>query len=335
MQITAPNLALFFTAFETRFWQAYGVCEPWYTKIATEYPVGTEQWVSAWIGMLEKMRVWLGPRVTHTPAPQTYMVPIQPFELTQAIDKFKIQDDTYGIYFPIAQLMAEQAKKWPDYQLRDLLQGTGFWTGAYQNGTDGIAHWSASHPVNFYDAAYGTYINDYGVSGTAINGITVGGPFTTNGFNTVWEDMAGRKGDNGEALCVTPDLTMLPPQMRAAGMTILQSQFYAPPVMGTLGVGATGTANAPFVGAMDNPLRGWTDLFINTDLANAPTAWYMFVTKGVLKPFSWLLRQAPVTVPRIDPTDPSVFDTHTFLWGVEARGAPAWGLPFLSSRSGV
>ncbi len=98
MQLTTANLKYFFTALETRFWQAYKAAPTWHQQIATEYPVGTEQWVSGWIGMLNKMRVWDGPRIVNTPAPQTYLVPIQPFELTWGIDKFKIEDDTHGIY---------------------------------------------------------------------------------------------------------------------------------------------------------------------------------------------------------------------------------------------
>lgn len=333
MQITPANLSFFFTTLETRFWQAFSAAETWHQKIATEYPVGTEQWVSGWIGMLDKLRVWQGPRITRTPAPQTYLVPIQPFELTEGIDKFKLQDDTYGIYYPIIQHMGEQGKKWPDYQIRDLIRGIGFWTGAFQNGTDGLTHWNSAHAVDFYDASKGTYPNDYGAAGTSINGVTVGGTFSTNAFNTIWEDMASRKSESGEAFGLLPDVTMGPPQLKAAMVTILQSQFYAPPQMGGLGSGSG--ANAAFVGAMDNPLKGWTDVLVNPDFAGDPVAWYMLCCNKVIKPFSWLLREAPVMTPRINPDDPVVFDTHTFLFGTEARGAPAWGLPFLSSRSGV
>jgi len=334
MDITPANLSFFFTALETRFWQAFNAAESWSSKIATEYPVGTEQWVSGWIGMLDKMRVWQGPRVVRTPAPQTYMVQIQPFELTEGIDKFKLADDTYGIYFPVIQHMGEQGRKLSDYQLRDLLHNQGFWTGAAQNGTDGVAHWSASHPVDFYDASKGTYPNDFGTAGVSINGITVGGTFSTNAFNTLWSEMASRKNESGESFGLLPNLSMFAPQLKAPATTILQAQYFAPPVMGTLGTGASGTANAPFAGAMENPLRGWTDLFINPDIASLPTAWYMLVTNRVIKPFSWLLRQAPTVTQRVSPQDPAVFDSHTFIFGSEARGAPAWGLPFLSSRSG-
>jgi phage major head subunit gpT-like protein len=335
MDITAPNLNLFFTQLETRYSLAYETVPTWHSQIATDYPATTEAWATGWLGMLDKLRVWKGSRVTRQPAPQTYSATILPFELTESVDKFKLQDDTYGIYFPMFAHMGEMSAKWPDYSIRDLIEASGdFASTATQLGTDGVAHWSNAHPIDYWDAAEGTYVNDYGSAGTSINGITVGGTFSTNAFATVWQDMADRKGENGEKLGLQPDLTMVSTQNKFAASAVIQSQMFAPPVLGGLGVGAAATANAPFVGAMDNPLRGSTDLFVNFDLTSA-VAWYMLTTKRVIKPFGWVLRQAPILIPRQDPSDPVVFDQHKFVFGVEARGVPVWSLPWLSSRSGI
>ena len=78
MLITPQNLNIFFTAVETRFWTAYTAAPLVYQKLATTYPVATEQWVSGWIGMLDKLREWQGSRVVHTPAPQTSFAPVRP-----------------------------------------------------------------------------------------------------------------------------------------------------------------------------------------------------------------------------------------------------------------
>jgi phage major head subunit gpT-like protein len=330
MLITPANLSFFFTDLETRFWTAYRVAEEWSSKVSTVYNVGTEQWVSGWIGMLDTYREWVGPRKTHQPAPQTYLVPIKAWELTEEIDQFKLEDDQMGIYMPTVAFMGMQAKKLYDYKLRDLLFNQGAMTGPFQNGTDGLTNWNTAHPVNFWDASFGTYSNDYrGNSGTTVS---PGGAFGTNAFNTLWEDHASRKGENGEALGITPDLSMFPVQLKAPAMTVLQSQFYAPPQMGVLGSGSGG--NAPFVGAMDNVLRGWTDVLINVDLSAQPTTWFMLTTRAPIRPFSMLLRTAPDFVPRVTPDDPVVFDEHKILYGSRARFTPAWGLPWLSSISG-
>ncbi len=335
MLITPTNLALFFTALDTRFSQAFELTPTWNEQIVTTYPTATEQWVQGWLGALDKLRVWRGARVVHTPAPQTYGASVVPFELTQAIDKFKLEDDTHGIYGPMISHMGAESAKWPDYAVRDLIEATGDWAGTVaQTGVDGVSHWSASHPIDFWDAAKGTYTNDYGASGSSINSTTVGGAFATNTWASVYQDHASRKNESGEKIGVLPDLTMVPTYLGFAAKTVLQSQMFAPPVMQQLGTAAAGQPNAPFVGAMNNPLQGATDLMINVDLTSQ-VAWYQLTTKKIIKPFGWVLRSAPMIVQRTNPQDPAVFDSHTFIYGVEARAVPVWGLPWMSSRSGV
>ena len=110
MLITPANLSLFFTGLETRWKTAYTTTPSFHESIATTYPVATEQWASGWLGMLDKYREWIGPRLTRTPAPQTYLVPIQNFELSEGVDQFKLADDTYGIYNSVVDYMGLQAK---------------------------------------------------------------------------------------------------------------------------------------------------------------------------------------------------------------------------------
>lgn len=324
MLITPANLSFFFTQMETRFWTAYSTTPLWHDKICTTYPVSGEQWVSGWMGMLDKMREWKGPRVVHQPAPQTYLVPIKLFELTESIDQFKLEDDTYGIYFPTVAFMGENTRKWPDYEIRDLLMDQGSWTGNFQNGLDGMSHWNTAHPVDFYDASKGTYCNDF-IGGFTVDGINVGGALGVNEFSTLWQEMASRKSESGEALGLSPDCTMIPPQLKLTLDTILQAQFFGAPTIGNL---------SSLVGATDNMLKGWTDRLINFDMATDPTTWYMLCCNKPIKPFSWLLRMAPDFTYRVNPQDPKVFDEHTYVYGSKARGTPAWGFSWLSSRSG-
>jgi phage major head subunit gpT-like protein len=347
MLVTPPNLNILFTGVETRFWSAYSQAPLMYQRLATVYPVASEAWISAWIGMLDKLREWNGPRVVRTPAPQTYQVPIKLFELTEGIDKFKVLDDTYGVYNPVISHMGTQAAKYPDFQLRDLLQNQGSWSGIFQNGTDGLTHWNTAHPVDFYDSSKGTYPNDYSGGGVTINGQLIGGALSANAFATVVEDMSRRKNESGESQDVNADLSVCPVMLRLAFMTILNAQFMGLPVIGALGTGTvptpggTANVNAPLVGASENVMKGWTDLLVWKDLGGSGAlgggtydqVWYVLDTSKPIKPFSWLQRMAPVFAFLVSPTDAVVFNTHTFQYGVEARGSAAWALPFLSSRS--
>jgi phage major head subunit gpT-like protein len=325
MLITPSNLSFFFTTLNTTYWQAYQNAPVFYDKIATVMPTSSETHGFGWIGMLNRMREWKDSRLVHSPAPQTYFVTPKLFELTEGIDRLKLEDDTYGLYYPTIAFMGENTKKWPDWELRDLLQNTGAWTGSYQLGTDQLTHWNTAHPVDFYDASKGTYCNDFTGGGFTVNGILTGGALGLNSFATLWQEIASRKSESGEAMGLMADQTVMAPQLKLTADTILNSQFMAQPAVGNL-VGN--------VGATENMLKGWTDRLMWNDLAPQPSVWYMLVSNRPIKPFVWLLRQAPTLIIRNQPTDPHVFDLHEYLYGSDARGAPAWGLPFLSARSG-
>jgi phage major head subunit gpT-like protein len=335
MIISPTNIAYFFTTLQSRFWDTYGATPAFYDKIATTIPSSSEIQGYGWIGMVDKFREWLGPRTVHSPAPETYFVTNKAFELTESIDQFKLQDDTYGIYYPMVQFMGIQARKWADYQLRDLICNTT--TGAYYSSTsvgpqlslDGIAHWSAVHPVDMWDSGKGTYVNDYG-TGTSSGGVTCGGVLTPNAYATVWQDMTLRRAQSGEPLGVVPNLLTVPPQLDITAKTILHAQFFAPAV--STNIIGTGTA----VGPMENMLKGSSDILMVPEFAaNSAALWYLLDTTKPVKPFVWQLREAPDFVTRIQPSDPVVFDSHTYLYGSKARGSAAWSMPFLSSRSGA
>ena len=347
MLITPANLNVFFTATEERFWQSYSVPQAFYNRITTTYPVGTENWLSGWLNMVDAMREWVGPRVVRTPAPQTYQVPIKPFELTEEIDRFKIEDDTHGIYYPMVANMGIQAAKAPDYQLVDLLQNAGSWTGGFQIGTDGLTHWNTAHPVDLYDASKGTYANDYTNGGVVVGGINVGGALAANSFATVWEDMAARKSESGKAQDINPGLMVCPTQLKATAQHILEAGFMGLPVIGNLGTGtisaagSSANANQVLVGASENMFKSWSELAVWKDLVSTTAigggtyqqVWYLLDIDKPIKPFSHLFRMGPEFAFQVDPDNPIVFATHKFVYGVVMRFAMAWAPPFLSSRS--
>lgn len=326
MQISPANISLFFTSLNTLFNNGLSVAQPWSQTLAMTMPSNSDTEAYGWIGMQEKMREWTGSRVVHTPAPQTYLVKNQLFEQTQGLDKFVLSDDRHGLYLPMAQGMGMQAKKWPDYQVRDLLENSGSQTGTRQTGPDGVTFWGTNHPIDFYNSGAGTYVNDLGVSGTSINSITVGGALAPSAYSTAWQEFANRKSESGERLGIRPNLLMVPAQLDFTAKTLLQAAYFSP--------NSFQASPGTLVGPSDNVLRGSSDILMNGDLTSM-AAWYLFDTSKPMKPVVFQLREAPAWVQRIVPTDPVVFDTHHFLFGVEARGAPAWGPAWLSMRSGV
>jgi len=336
--ITPSSYAKFVTDINTMWgtiYESLGVPQ-YYTEIATTVPVKSTQWEIAWTGIMPKARVWAGPRHVYQPAAQTYTAVPQPFELTYEIDKFNLDDDQFGVFFRMLPDLARQLKRWPDLQMRDLLEATGAFSSAtIQQGFDGLSNFNTAHNVNLYNSSMGTYCNDFtgggqNVTYTKSGGGTVttlvGGNLTPVSFATLWEYMNTLKGEDNEVLGVTPSLMMIAPQLRVEAEVILKASFFAPPQWGQYITSQ--------VGAADNVLnRFGVGLLENKFLKNAYT-WYLMDTTHSVKPFTWVLREAPQVVPRINADDPIVFDNHMLVWGAWMRGCPAWSYAFLCARSG-
>lgn len=321
--ISPANFAFFLTGLRVMFGESYGTTPIWIDKLVRTVPSSTDTEGYGWTGMLDKPRLWDGPRVVHQPAPQTYFLQNQLWELTESIDKLRLDDDKYGIYYRTIPDMGVSMKKNPDWQLRDLLENAGKQTGARQKGLDGLTHWNTAHPVDFYDASKGTYCNDF-LGGVSVGGITVGGVLTPNAYATLRQEFMNRKAENGEKLGLVPTLTWGPAQLDVVAKYILQAE-----ILGLKSAyGATDN-----VGSATNVLRASTDWWMNADLTSN-TTWYMTDQSRGDKPFIRQQRQAVTLVQRTSPTDPVVFDTHTYLFGADERFTVGWGPAFLSARSG-
>lgn len=341
-KLSPANIQFFFTMADTRFTLGIRNAIRWSDEWCTTYQSETENVLHGWIEMPDNMRIWRGARVVQDPAPQTYSVPMLPWEITMGLDQFAFLFDRWGLYMPIAQRIGQKTGKLQDYAVRDMLQGNGeLGVAPFTLGPDGVTFWNTAHPVDVWDSSKGTYANDYGTAGVSVGGVTVGGLFSTNSYTTMWQDMSGRKNASGEAIGVNPDRLLVPSQLKFPGAVVLQSMMFSPPVLSVLGAGNAPTPgspvplNAPFVGAMDNPLRGSADLRWTPDLNSQPTAFYLGDTSDVMKPLGWAQHTAPTFVVRNAPTDPIVFDQHKYLWGSWAIATPHWGFSYNLSRSGI
>lgn len=333
--ITPAQLDRFLVTLNTSIGETYSSTPVRYPEFSSTVPCESEQMSFAWIGRLDKMRLWTGSRVTHEPAPQTYTVTPQPFELTETIDRFRLDDDHMGVYMRTIPEMGLQAKRWPDLQMRDMLQNKGAWTGTPQNGLDGLTFFNTAHPVDLYDASKGTYSNDFTggpvnvaykkPDGSTVN-VATGGALNVNPLATVYEYMTQLSGEDGEPVGVTPNVLLVPPALRLEAETLVKSTFFAPPAWGGI---------SSQVGAADNAFRRFGLEPVIWEILNSDaTTWYMLDTTKAYRPLIWVLREAPTWAYRVAETDPSVFDAHKFLYGVWARGCPAWGFSWLMVRSG-
>jgi phage major head subunit gpT-like protein len=326
--ITPASFAVFVTNANTSIREAYSSAPIDYPLFTTTVPTDTTVFEDGWIGRMPKMRVWNGPRIVNEPAPQTYQVTVLPYENTYALDRFHLDDDKLGIYYPILIDLALQAKRWPEFELRDLLENTGAQTGSRQNGLDALSFFNTAHPVDLYDSTKGTYSNDFTGGGMSISGATVGGALSPTAFGTIVEYMMTLKAEDGERLGILPNLLMVPPNLKAESEYILKNTFSAPPQWSTWG--SLGTQ----VGSSDNIYKRFgVEPHVNHNLMSA-TKWYVMDTTKSIKPLRWILREQPVFTPRVNENDPIVFDSHQYMWGAWGRATPAWSFSWLMARSG-
>jgi phage major head subunit gpT-like protein len=327
MELNPTNLNIFFSSLQANWFTAYTLTPVWHDKIATDYPCESENFVAGWMGALQKMREWTGSRRVNNAPLYTYSVPMQTWEKTDGVDMFKLKSDQYGLYGPLVKMQAAKIAKNPDWQIRDLLQNLNSQVGIKQTAYDGVSYWNTAHPVNPYDASFGTYCTDFTGGGVSIGGITVGGAFSTIAFNTAYQEFSSRKDESGEALGIFPNLLQFPTQLWASVKTVLQATAFSPSAVSAL------TGHDTYVGQMDNVFKGMVDLEMTADLNAQNQTWYLWDTSMPIKPIGRAINTAPNFVIRVNPEDPVVFDTHQYLYGSYSRETPLFGIPWMGLRS--
>lgn len=327
--LNPANRSIFFGNVSMRFKAAYAsiLAAAWAQNIATIEPMSSETIYFGWTGNLKRAREWIGSRVVDEFGPRTASMTARLWEKTVAVDELELEDDQYGLLSDAPMKVGQMLAKERDYQLRDMIFNLGSQQGAYQTGVDGVNHWASTHPVNYWDASFGTYTNDYrGASGVTSNGVSnVGGPLDPVAYMKLRQDVMMRKSESGEAIGLLPNMTMGGPMLDITGKTILEAEYFSPATF----YGLTGN-----VGNVQNLLRNTSVWTMNQDFPAGSLTWLSLCTNHGILPFTIGMRRAERITPLVSPTDPNVFFEHRVIVGGDARWAPFWGLPFLSSISG-
>jgi len=142
MDINSTNLQALYRAFNTAFQSGFTGVPALWPKIATLVPSSAAQEDYGWLGDVPAMREWIGDRVINSIKQHGYAIKNKSFELTQGVDRDKVETDQVGIYSPLFQMMGDSAAKHPDELIFALL-AAGFATNCY----DGQYFFDTDHPV--------------------------------------------------------------------------------------------------------------------------------------------------------------------------------------------
>jgi len=303
MNVTPQALNAIFTGFSTEFQRAYDAVQPIWPQLASRITSTGSRTVHGFLAKLPRMREWLGDRVIQNAETHAHTIENKNFELTFAVSRNDIEDDSIGVYSPIIQAYAQQVALYPD----DLLL-TALMDGESTVCYDGQYFFDTDHPVNKYDSSSASQQN-YWSSGKALSAAN---------YTAVRAAMRGFKGEDGKSLRVNPKLLVVPPQLEETAKRIVM---------------ADNTDNTAGTAGITNVNKGTAEVLVIEDLADEATTWYLLDTTKPVKPFVFQERQAARFFSDTSPDSESVKMKRQFMFGADTRGNVGHGLWFLAAKA--
>lgn len=302
MEISANNLSVLFTGFDTMFQKGFEMAPSYYEKICSIVPSSTSQTIYPWLGRTTGFREWAGDRVLQALEAHAYTIVNKTFEDTVGIERERIEDDQYGVYTPVIEQLGWDSKTHPDQLIFGMMRAAA--AGAtVQIGKISIPQPLAYDGVNLYSTGH-----PVGPAGeTSVTGII---PAWVKSFGYVTGQVV--LDSNGNSQIVTTAGTSgssAPSWATSVGSTTTDS-----------GVTWTMTAKG---GALSN-------------LNSAGSGPYWFLVDGArpIKPFIFQKRREYAVTRMNTATDEMVFSQRLFRYGVDVRcnaGVGLWQLTYASN----
>lgn len=292
MDINRDNMNALFTGYNKAFQDAFQVGNVDYQEFTMEVGQTTKIQEFPFLEQISGMREWLGPRHVKNVSSKKLQVVARTFEDTVGLPVNDIEDDQYGMYTPLVGQMGANAANLPGELVFAALVANGNWL-------DGKKFFVTNR--KYGDATIANYVTD---------------ALTPDTYGAARTAMMSYQGHGGSALKVVPNLLVVGPALEAMGKRILVNDFWYDSVEKV---------------QINNPYKGTAKLQVNTQLVGtAANYWFMFDTRGVIKPVMHSRRQAPVLVRKDRLEDDNVFHEDKVLYGTKARGEAALVMPHLA-----
>ena len=294
--ILPADVAALNVAASMQYQAAFAAVAPWYQTLATQISIGTTSARFPFIPDQDVMRQWVGARVVRDVEAQVFNVIPAKFEKTVQIERDDYLDQQMAGFQMAMANMGTAAAKWPDQRVvAEIIANNVCY--------DALSFYNLNHPL---DPA-GVQANTGTLALTAAN------------YAITREAMLAFTGADGMPLSVNPNLLVVPPQLERQGKEILIADIITDPG----GVGTAGVSNVN---------KGSASLMVLPELAVAAGTWYLFDVSKPIKPYVFVLREAPIFVSKQSPDDDEVFWNDRLTWGVQSRGEAAPTLWHLGYR---
>jgi phage major head subunit gpT-like protein len=303
LTITPAVIEASYTAYNTRFQQAFQRTPSWAGELTTLIPSSTGSETYAWLKEIPGFREWIGERVAHELVSRGQVLANKDYELTVKIPRNAYEDETLGQFNHNFEMMGLAAKKWPDKVVAAAIKA-----GTTALAFDGQPFFHASHPIDVDNPAKGTYSN-----------LETSFALTPDNYGIARAKFRARVNDAGEPMGIRPSLLVVPPQLEDMANRILSNDR----LIRAFGGG---------VSEDNNIYKGTAKVLVVEEFADQPAVWYLLANDMPIRPFIWQLRKAPVMTSLTAPTDPNVFHLKQFVFGSDSRGNAGYSLPFLAMR---
>jgi len=251
------------------------------------------------LGQITGLREWIGARAFEDLARFAYELPNRTFEKSLEVPVNDFEDDQYEGYVDVAGQIGYQCRMWPEDLVLEALQ-----LGTSKLCFDGQYFFDTDHPIDPANSGSTQYANRF--TGTALS--------STN-FSSTLAAMQRIAGRDGRPLgAFRGDIVLLvPPQLREVGKQIVEAEYLA-----------NGASNVN---------KGAARVVVEPRLGNEAINWYLVDGSSKFKPMLFQERKAPSDIVTLmGQTDPNVFEFDVYRWGVKARGAAGFALPWLIAR---
>lgn len=103
MLVNLENVQLLHTMYSAAFQTGLARADVSYAEIATAVPSNNKSNTYPWLGDMSDVREWVGDRVVDEMAGHEFTIKNKTWEKTIAVLREDIEDDTYGLYSPMAE----------------------------------------------------------------------------------------------------------------------------------------------------------------------------------------------------------------------------------------
>lgn len=141
MDINPQNLRSVYTSLSTSFNARFNATTALYDRVAMTVTSTTSKNEYPRLDDLPGFREWNGDRQVHDVSANLFEIVNKDFEKTIGIDRNKIEDDSFGIFTPVASQMGQDAKAFPDLLTFGLMK-----KGTTTLSFDGQYFFDTDHP---------------------------------------------------------------------------------------------------------------------------------------------------------------------------------------------